>query len=101
MKFKDGVVWTDMHPQVVQVLDAVDGVFKIHGVEAVITSGRDGKHGTNSLHYEGKAFDLRTWHVIDQVAKNLRKILGPDFDIVVESDHIHVELDPTHDRQVG
>ena len=47
-----------------------------------------------SLHYQGKAFDLRTWHVIEEVAKQLRTYLGKDYDVIVEKDHIHVEYDP-------
>ena len=101
MKFKDGVDWTNIHPQIVQKMDGVDAIYRGFGVEAVITSGRDGKHGIGSLHYEGKAFDLRTWNVIEEVARQLRMYLGPDFDVVVESDHIHVEFDPNHDRKVG
>lgn len=91
MKFKDGVIWTDIHPKVEQVLHGVDAVFQKHGVEAVITSGRDGKHMEGSKHYEGKAFDLRTWHVIEEVAKQLRMYLGKDYDVIVEKDHIHIE----------
>ena len=94
MKFKDDVVWTDIHPKIEQVLPGVEAIFQKFGVEAVITSGRDGKHMTGSKHYEGKAFDLRTWHVIDAIAKQLRAYLGKDYDVVVESDHIHVEVNP-------
>ena len=94
MKFKDGVVWENMHPKIIDNMDGVEAVFRKFGVEAVITSGRDGKHKEGSFHYKGQAFDLRTWHVIDQVAVLLRMYLGKDFDVIVESDHIHVEYDP-------
>ena len=94
MKFKDGVVWENMHPKVVNNMDGVDAVFQKFGIEAVITSGRDGKHMEGSKHYEGKAFDLRTFHVIDRVAELLRMYLGKEFDVIVEKDHIHVEFDP-------
>lgn len=61
-----------------------------------ITSARDGKHKTNSLHYTGKAFDLRTKDVPDAVAMRevLQQRLGHDFDVILEPDHIHVEYDP-------
>lgn len=94
MKFKEGVIWTDIHPKIEQVLHGVDAVYQKFGVEAVITSGRDGKHMEGSLHYQGKAFDLRTWHVIEEVAKQLRTYLGKDYDVIVEKDHIHCEYDP-------
>ena len=93
MRFKDDVVWTDIHPKIEQVLHGVDAIFQKFGVEAVITSGRDGKHMTGSKHYEGKAFDLRTWHVIEELGKRLRAYLGKYYDVVVESDHIHIELE--------
>ena len=94
MKFKDGVVWENMHPKIIDNMDGVEAVFRKFGVEAVITSGRDGKHKDGSFHYKGQAFDLRTWHLIEQVAFRLRQYLGHDFDVIVESDHIHVEYDP-------
>lgn len=64
----------------------------------VITSGSDGKHGPNSLHYKGKALDLRTNTILPALlptlVKELRWALGEQFDVVLESDHIHVEFDP-------
>ena len=61
--------------------------------EMVVTSGKDGKHGENSLHYKGRAVDLRTRDFTDIWATKLRMALGKGWDVVVESDHIHVELD--------
>lgn len=75
-----------------------EAVFAKYGSELVITSANDGKHRQDSLHYKGRALDLRTWHVSGrewQVAKDLQRALGDDFDVVAESDHIHLELDPT------
>lgn len=64
----------------------------------VITSGSDGKHGPNSLHYQGKALDLRINTIMPEirqtVVKELKWALGEQFDVVLESDHIHVEFDP-------
>ena len=64
----------------------------------VITSGSDGKHGPNSLHYKGKALDLRIntipQELLPTVHKELKWALGPQFDLVLEPDHFHVEFDP-------
>lgn len=64
----------------------------------VITSGSDGVHGPNSLHYKGKALDLRINTIPSEklqiVLKELKWALGPQFDVVLERDHIHVEFDP-------
>jgi hypothetical protein len=81
------------------LLTTVDAVFIDEtGAEAVITSGKDGVHSEKSLHYSGKAFDFRTRHVEDdellKVVKALKAQLGPDFDVVLEIDHLHVEWDP-------
>ena len=66
--------------------------------DCVITSASDGKHGPNSLHYKGQALDLRTRHLNGQglqaVYHKLKESLGEQFDVVLESDHIHVEWDP-------
>ena len=98
MRFKEGVIWENMHPQVINNMAGVEAVHQKMGVEAIVTSGRDGKHKTGSLHYEGKAFDLRTYHVIEKLAANLRLYLGKEWDVIVEKDHIHIELDEKHNN---
>ena len=66
--------------------------------DCVITSANDSKHGPNSLHYKGQALDLRTRHLNEQglqaVFHKLKEALGSQFDVVLESDHIHLEYDP-------
>ena len=97
MRFKDGVVWMDMHPSVddPDLHKRLDKVFQKFGVaEAVITSGRDGVHKEGSFHYQGKAFDLRTWHVLEALNAALKEEFGPHYDVLLEKDHIHVEYDP-------
>lgn len=65
-----------------------------------ITSGTDDAPGRldDSLHKKGKAFDLGIWE-IPPIIQNGLKIdletsLGPEFDVVLEKDHIHIEFDP-------
>ena len=71
--------------------------------DCVITSANDSKHGPNSLHYKGQALDLRTRHMNGQglqaVYHKLKEELGEQFDVVLESDHIHLEWD-VPDKQV-
>ena len=61
-----------------------------------ITSGNDGKHMRDSLHYTDKAIDIRTidmkYSHINVI--NLRKALGKDYDVIREYNHIHLEYDP-------
>ena len=75
------------------------GVFAAHGKECIVTSLNDGKHSANSLHYSGKAVDLRTNHLTvperDQIFAKLRSLLEPlGYDVLFEGDHFHLEHDP-------
>lgn len=59
----------------------------------------DGVHMVDSLHYARRAVDLRIRDVDVAVIHNgfcpaARLLLGPDFDVVQERDHIHIEYDP-------
>ena len=64
----------------------------------VITSGSDSKHGPNSLHYVGKALDLRTNNLpppaVQSIVDKLKEALGTQFDVVLEATHLHLEFDP-------
>ena len=68
------------------------------GKEAVTTSILDGKHSKGSKHYDGNAFDLRiyiyTKEQVNDYVELLKNELGPDYDVVLEDDHIHIEYDP-------
>ena len=70
-------------------LDRLDALWKKHGMTLVVTSGMDGKHMTGSLHYKGLAADLRF-----PLRDEIKATLGPNWDVVWEKDHIHVEFDP-------
>ena len=68
--------------------------------EVWVTSANDSTHKKGSLHYADKAFDIRTKNVVGGPeavkiwAKNIQIELGPDYDVVNEEDHLHLELDP-------
>lgn len=75
--------------------------FEARGVPLVITAVRDGKHKVGSLHYVGAAFDCRLASRYTQnpdtdlrILADLKDALGPQFDVVLEGDHFHVEFDP-------
>ena len=100
MRVKDGSVNLDGLEQVVKDALPVMEICRrtalhvLSSGEMVVTSVRDGKHKEHSLHYVGQAVDLRTRDFTDMWAHYLRNALGKDWDVVVESDHIHVEYDP-------
>ena len=65
-----------------------------------ITSANDSRHMTNSKHYSNEAFDIRIRNLVEghaaarTWAAKMQHELGDDYDIVLESDHIHAEFDP-------
>ena len=98
MKFKDNtVVWRDFTPDCWFAIVIAAEIYTKYGIELVITSGKDGKHKDDSLHYRGNAFDCRTYTLsgedLPKVANTLKAKLGINYDVVIEKDHIHVEYD--------
>ena len=64
MKFKDNVVITgnclNLFDNVIKDFEhQVSDLLQVDNYEATITSGNDGTHTANSLHYKNKAIDLR------------------------------------------
>lgn len=96
---KHGVNVTGLQPEMVLALMVVHSHYAKIKKACVITSGLDGVHSENSLHYVGRALDFRTRH-IDTVGqrkaltKRIAKALGDEYDVIFEGDHIHVEHDP-------
>jgi len=99
MKFKDNTIGLQsLKPQLVLALIIVDQVMKECGQEAVITSINDGTHSRTSLHHDGGGVDMRSWFFStpETVLALCKLALGnnPDIDIILESDHFHMEYQP-------
>lgn len=98
MELKPGVKLANLSPQIVLALTVADQLYRERGISLVVTSVSDSKHGAGSLHYSGQAADLRTRTVPVKQRQALRdaiaRMLGAEFDVVLESDHIHIEYDP-------
>ena len=81
-----------------KILLKVEPCFTWFAVPCVVTSGTDGQHGKYSKHYVGQALDFRTRDIKLELrptlVKMVKEALGQDFDVVLESDHLHVEYDP-------
>ncbi len=93
---KNGVDLRGLSPQ---MAIAYTIACKVYGqYNCVITSGSDGKHGPNSLHYSGQALDLRTNNLppqaVQSIVDRLKEALGAQFDVVLEATHLHVEFQP-------
>lgn len=104
MKLKPGVRLADLCPQMVMAALVIDGIYAKRGMECVVTSANDSKHGANSWHYKGRALDFRTHYERlngqEQALRDeIKEALGQDFDVVMEAvgtpnEHLHVEYDP-------
>lgn len=111
MKFKDGCIieclkykagkpeTIRMSAWVTNAMQIADDVSQqLTGLEMVVTSCIDGAHMSKSLHYQGKAFDMRTRIYtkgqVEAIVDELFVRLGDDYDVIDEGDHIHIEHDP-------
>lgn len=98
MKLKKGVKLNGLKSEVMIAMIVADTIYKGLGVDFVLTSVCDGIHGKGSRHYSGQAFDCRTRDFgpggAKKALKALKEALGAEFDIVLETNHIHVEWDP-------
>lgn len=105
LAFKGGVNISGLQPELVLAIVVAKDIWTKHSLDLTLTSGNDGKHMVNSLHYRGMAYDFRTKDIPTEALKDLiynalQEVLEPlGFDIVFESrggdqEHIHLEYDP-------
>jgi hypothetical protein len=99
VRIKDDVSLRGLIPQMSIALTVIASQFHAVGLNCIITSGTDGRHKRASAHYTGRALDFRTWGFAShadalEFAADVKAALGRDFDVVLESDHLHVEWDP-------
>lgn len=98
---KEGVIIAGLDRRMRPALIHGARIWKSFNQKLVITSGLEGEHSPGSLHYYGLAIDMRTRYFSDievsQVAAQLTKDLGDDFDVVITKTHIHCEYDPKID----
>jgi hypothetical protein len=87
-----------IRPEIVLAAMVVHAIYQANGLDVVITSGIEGKHSFGSFHYAGAAMDFRTNHVpaekLPGLVQKITAALGPDFDVLREVDHLHVEFQP-------
>jgi len=102
IKIKDGPKGArigGLKPEILLAIQIAGGVWDFLGMlELVITAVSDGKHSAGSKHYIGHAVDLRSRNFSEAGKEKalalLKECLGPDFDVLDEGDHIHIEFDP-------
>ena len=105
MKLKPGVTTAVLHPAIEHALNVADRVWHaVLGTHVVVTSLGDGSHSFNSFHYGSSVGDIRTcgadlrtrdltYEDQQKVVRELRRLLGASFDVILERDHIHLEHD--------
>ena len=96
MLIKLGVDISRLNREIRRAMKTIDAQYKkTIEQEAVITSTYEGNHSVASLHYANDAIDIRLSQLyISTIKRDLKKALGNNFDVVVETDHIHIEYDP-------
>lgn len=100
MRIKSGASTEGLAPEVYFALGFAEALWRLNERgEPTLTSGTDGTHSATSLHYTGRAADLRTRNLSAEVQQQfiglMRTHLDPlGFDTVLERDHIHCEYDP-------
>ena len=95
---KSGVRIHGIRPEICLAIFISDGFFSRFKRDTVVTSVIDGKHSWGSLHYVGAAVDLRISHLTKQALSQVRgevsAMLGQDYVVVLEKDHLHIEYQP-------
>lgn len=99
MRIKHDVKLTGLQPQMVLAFVIASEIYEKHGVECVMTSGIEGKHGLHSRHYIGFAIDTRKRDFnqghLKAVLSELKHALGPEFYVRLEHNHFHISFKPT------
>ena len=66
--------------------------------DMLVTSGNDSRHMPGSKHYTDEALDFRTKTLTktqrQALTDTVRRRLGRHYDVILESDHLHIEWDP-------
>lgn len=95
MLLKPGVDISRLNRPIRRTLPHVDRIYQTYQETFVITSTYCGDHSPGSLHYSNDAYDCRLpVNHPSIIFDRIRVKLGPDFDVVKEKDHYHIEYDP-------
>jgi len=98
MRHKTGISVRGIRPEILAARMVAAHIWKRYGQELVITSGSEGKHSKGSSHYRGEAEDYRTRYFdplsVQGIADELQDALGDEYQVIVETTHIHVQWKP-------
>ena len=104
---KPGAKVQHMHPAMVAAWPTVMQVFARYGYDTTLTEGNDTISRKHESYHKGipcRACDFRTWADVHgtqmddgmkaAIALDLRKELGPDYDVTYGPFNLHVEYGP-------
>lgn len=104
MFFKPGVNAEGVQKETWYALGVFDALYYERGCTLIVTSLTDGVHpDLKNIHGRGYAADLRISNVSAMVLRTIldaakEMLYTRGYDIVLESDHVHVEYDPKPGR---
>lgn len=92
LAIKDSVDLSGIRPELVLAICVVRSLY----YRVRVTSVADGHTGrvSGSLHNVGLAVDLVLPAGASNAHARISEALGPQFDVVVEDDHVHIEFQP-------
>ena len=95
MLIKAGVDISRLKPEIRKRLKRIACIiWACNEGEMVITSTYEGTHSEGSLHYAHLAIDIRKNLSRILSFEKIKEELSPDYDVILKSDHIHIEYDP-------
>lgn len=94
---KPGVVFKEINEHYLCIIEALH-LMPFTSYVPTITSANDGKHMATSLHYKNRALDIRINDLPSSYHERYRALIaercGPEYQVILEKDHIHCEYDP-------
>ena len=97
IKLTEGVRLLGMRPELLLAIVIAAELWGARGMDLIVTGVTDGERMQDSLYYAGAAVDISAPDsAAASLAEELDVALGVEYDVVVETTHIHVEYRPEH-----
>ncbi len=95
MYIRPGVDISMLNPEIRRTLKPVSVILNKERVLFAVSSTYEGNHPPHLKHYGHDAYDVSLSNIVGHLPQScIKQKLGPDFDVVFESNLIHIEYDP-------
>lgn len=96
LRIKPGVGVVGIRPEMLLAVEVMKDACRAQGVPCVITAANVAAHTKTPSAWRGTDIEFWIRHLRDprRAFEHAKRALGEDFDVVLESDHIHVEFQP-------